>query len=509
MRDPSVPEPRDGRVDSYRDILRSSAIIGGSSAINVCIGIVRTKAMAMLLGPAGYGLMGAYVLIAELTRHAAQLGLNSSGVRQIAASSASGDAERIARTVTALRRTSVACALLGAIALATLANPISILTFGDDSRARAVELLSFAVFLSLLSGGQGALLQGTRRIADIAKLSVIGGVLGTLLAIPMVYFLGEGGVVPTLIAVAACTTAMSWWFSRKVTVAVSTFRVRDLVDESAALLKLGVAFMASGLLTIGAAYVVRIIVLRKAGLDAAGLYYAAWTLGGLYIGFVLQALGTDFYPRLVGVVHDDEECNRTVNEQAQVSLLLAVPGVLATVTLAPLVVSLLYSADFAPAVGVLRWICLGMALRVLTWPIGFIVVAKNRQILLVVIEASWAFVNVALTWSCVDVSGVDGAGIAFFGSYVFHGLLVYAVVRRLSGFRWSAAVRQTVYGSLGTVAAVFIGFHVLPASASIALGIVATMASGYVSTRILVRLFAPRELPRPIANLLRLKREFR
>src|SRR5436305_15174455 len=39
---------------SYGQILKSSAWIGGSQAANIALGIVRTKAMAILLGPAGF-----------------------------------------------------------------------------------------------------------------------------------------------------------------------------------------------------------------------------------------------------------------------------------------------------------------------------------------------------------------------------------------------------------------------------------------------------------------------
>ena len=43
---------------SYGQILKSSAWIGGSSVLTIGIGVVRTKAMAVMLGPAGFGLMG-------------------------------------------------------------------------------------------------------------------------------------------------------------------------------------------------------------------------------------------------------------------------------------------------------------------------------------------------------------------------------------------------------------------------------------------------------------------
>ncbi len=48
------------------------------------------------------------------------------------------------------------------------------------------------------------------------------------------------------------------------------------------------------------------------------------------VNIVLQAMGADFYPRLAGVANNDPECNRLTNEQAQVSMLLAAPGVSAT-----------------------------------------------------------------------------------------------------------------------------------------------------------------------------------
>lgn len=500
---PALQPAAPTRKHSYRDILSSSAVIGGSSAINVVIGMVRTKAMALLLGPTGFGVMGAYMQLVELARNVAQMGLGSSGVRQIADAVASGDDRRVALTVMVLRRLSLVCALTGAVLMVVLSAPISSLTFGSDDHAGAVALLAAAVFLSVVAGSQGALLQGMRRIADMARIAVLGGLLGTLVGIPMVYVFGEAGLASTLVVMAALSLLMSWWYSRSVPIQVPTLDGAGLRSESAAMLKLGLAFMASGLLMNGAAYAVRVIVLRKSGLDAAGIYTAAWTLGGLYSGFVLQAMGTDFYPRLVGVVKDHEECNRVVNEQARVSLLLAVPGVLATLTAAPLVITLFYSSQFGAAVEVLRWICLGMAVRVLTWPIGYIVLAKNVQLLFFCIELAWAATNVGLTWVCVEAFGVAGAGMAFLASNTLHAVWLQPVVRHLSGFRWSAENLRAAGLSFVLVTAVFSGFRMLPLVPATALGITLTIASTLYSIRTLTVLVAPQQLPPRLQRLLR------
>ncbi|HMO46674.1 MAG TPA: O-antigen translocase [Rubrivivax sp.] len=490
--------------DSFRGILRSSALIGASSLINVGLGAMRTKALAIMLGPAGIGLLGAFSMIVDLARSVAQLGLNGSGVRQIADAAGSGDERRLAVTALVLRRATLVCALLGTVVLGLASSAVSTLTFGTDEHAKSIALLSAALFLGVVAGGQGALLQGTRRVADLAKVSVYGALLGTIATVAIVYFAAERGIVPSLIAGAVASVLLSWWYSRKVHTVAVVLAAGEASREAALLLKLGLAFLASGLLMSGAAFAVRTFVLRSLGLDAAGMYQAAWTLGGLYVGFVLQALGTDFYPRLVGVADDHHACNATVNEQAQASLLLAAPGIIATITLAPLVVHLFYSAAFGGAVELLRWMCLGMALRVITWPVGYIVVAKNRQVIFFALEAAWAIFNVAATWWCLRVFGLEGTGIAFMLSYVFHALIVYPTARHMTGFRWSGDnLRAGLYFLLAVTAA-FVAPRVLPQWPALAFGACLTAISAWYCLRTLVRLSAAEDRLPGIRRLLRL-----
>ena len=40
--------------------------------------------------------------------------------------------------------------------------------------------------------------------------------------------------------------------------------------------------------------------------------------------------------------------------------------------------------------------------------------------------------------------GLEGAGFAFFASYVFHALLTYPIARHLTGFRWSIHMKPIV-----------------------------------------------------------------
>jgi PST family polysaccharide transporter len=489
-------------AQTYGQILRSSAVIGGSSVLKIGLGIVRAKAMAVLLEPAGFGLLGLFGSIADLAQSVASMGINSSGVRQIAAAVGSGETARIAQTATVLRRTAKVLGILGALLLVVFCRQVSFLTFGTYERAGAVALLSLAVLFGSITAGQTALIQGMRRISDLAMMGVLGALFGTVISIPLVYIFGERGVVPSLIAVAAMSILTSWWYSRKVQIQAPAMTGSQVRQEAAALLKLGFAFMASGFLMMGAAYAIRIMVVRKLGLEAAGLYQSAWTLGGLYVGFILQAMGADFYPRLTAVAEDNRECNRLVNEQAQVSLLLAGPGVIGTLTFAPLAIALFYSAKFGDAVGILRWLCFGTVLQVIAWPMGFIVLAKGAQKIFFWTELAAAIVQVVLAWFLVARFGLAGAGAAFFGLYVWHGLLIYLIVRRLTGFRWSAANRRIGLFFLSLITGVFCGFYALPFWVASSFGVAATLASGVYSVRTLLHLTSLERIPPPIRKLL-------
>ena len=412
--------------------------MGGSQVINILLGIVRTKFLAVLLGPSGFGLMGMYSALLSTAGTVAGMGIGSSGVRQIAEAAGSGDEQRIARTIITLRRTVIVTGLLGMLLTVIFCIPLSMLTFGTDKYALSIAILAITLLLGSISSGQTALIQGLRRIADIARLSVLGAFFGTVLSIPMIYLWGRDGIVPFLITVSAMTILTAWWYARKIPVAKVNLSFKETLKEAKGLLTLGLVFMATGLMTAAVMYLIRILIIHKLGMDSVGLYQSAATLASLYIGVILGAMGMDFYPRLTAVAKDHNVCNRMVNEQTEVGLLLAMPGILATLTFASLVIHIFYAKSFIPAYDILRWQILGVFLRVISWPMGYLLVAQGRLSALFWTELSANAVHLLLVFAGITYWGLIGTGIAFFGLYVFHVLMIFAVVNNFTGFRWTS-----------------------------------------------------------------------
>ena len=400
------------------------------------IRMVRTKVLAILLGPAGIGLEAIFDSVVTLVRTVFELGLSGSGVRQIAAAAGTGEPRKIATTVRTLRRVALFLGAMGALALLLGREWASRAAFGDVQHASAFGWLAFAVFFGIVAAALGALLQGMRRIGDLARMNILGTVLGALVSIPIVFFWGQAGVPAYMIVGSAVGLLMSWFYARRIIVEPVPMAPAEVAKEARSLLVLGFAFMLTALIASGATFLVRAMVTRGFGLEGAGQFQAASALSLVYVGFVLQAMATDFYPRLTAVAQDDAQCNLIVNEQAEVSLMLALPGILGTMALAPWVIRLFYSGDFDDSAQILVWQMGGMLLRVMSWPLGFMTLAKGRSSLFFWTDvAAWS-VYFALAWAGLRWFGLAGSGMAFLGLYIFHVAMMYGVVRTLSGFRW-------------------------------------------------------------------------
>ena len=168
--------------------------------------------MAIWIGPVGVGLFGIFNQALEMLNTATNLGVRQSSVRDISQACENGEhgALSISRMVTAVKRWSLWLGLAGVGITLALAPWLSRFTFGDDSHTWNFVVLSVALLLMALTNGEYAVLQGLSKLKRLAKASVYGTVLGFALSVPMFYWMGESGVVPSIIAYAAGALLFAW-----------------------------------------------------------------------------------------------------------------------------------------------------------------------------------------------------------------------------------------------------------------------------------------------------------
>lgn len=427
---------------SYRTILRSSSIIGGAQVINIAVSLVKMKAVAVLLGPAGVGLVGLYMNLVQTASTVSALGFGNVGTRQIATANAEGGDIAVGRTRRALFWGTLGLALFGAAVFWGLSGWIARVILDDPSRANDVAWLSLAVALTVAAGSQGALLTGLRRVGDLARINVLSGLAGAVLGVAALWLWGQGGLLALVLVAPVATFIFGHLYVLKLgPPAGPPVVLPELIREWRVMVRLGSAFMVSGLVTLLGFLVARTLVQRELGADALGQFQAAWAIGMTYLGFVLSAMGTDYYPRLTAAIRDRAAAVRMVNEQTEVALLLCAPVLVAMLGCAPYVIRLLYSAEFGPAVEVLRWQLLGDLLKVMSWPLGFVLLAAGAGKTFVLTESLAIGVFVLVVWIGLPVIGVTATGVAFLALYVAYLPLVWWLGGRHIGFAWSRPVK--------------------------------------------------------------------
>ena len=440
---------------SYRQIIRSTAIMGGASIVNIVVGLVRMKVVAVVLGPAGMGLYGLLQQLMNTGSTVAGLGVSTAGTRQIAEAAGKDDHGAVADARRALNLATLLLAVSGGLSLWLLRKPLASLVFDDPEKAPLVGWLAVGVFLFIIANSQIATLNGLRRIGELGRITAYTALLSTAIGIPALLIWKERAILVLVIAAPLASFICShFYMARLPRVSSITMHRAAIFAQWGTLLRLGVTFMVAAALTTIGQLVVRALVQKDLGSDSLGCFTAAWTISMTYIGMILAAMGTDYYPRLTSIIHDHDAVNALVNQQTEVALLISGPIFIAMLSLMPWVVQILYSTKFEAAVEVLRWQILGDILKIMSWPLGFIMLASAAGRTFVATDGVAIGVFVLLTWILLPTLGLVATGISFFVMYTIYLPLVYFLARHRTGFRWSSSVRKIVASVI--ISAVFV-----------------------------------------------------
>lgn len=464
-------------------------LIGSAQVVNILISVIRMKVLAVLLGPSGVGLLSIFVNLQGMVKETAGLGMGSSGVRELASSR--GDEATLSRVRRVLFAAHLVQGTLAMVAVWLLREPIATWLFGDSARATQVGLIGVAILLTLLGTAQTALLQGMRRIADLGRVTVLGAFAGTMAGLTAVWWQGESGLIWFIIVQPLAAVLIALRYTRRLpkpTTARLTLAETWHIWKPMA--KLGAAFMLGGLATSATLLVVRGRISQELGLEAAGHFAAAWGITMTYVGFLLGAMGADYYPRLTEVIHDRLAAVRLMNDQAQLGLAIGGPVLLMLIGLAPLVITLMYSVEFGPAVTLLQWQTVGNVFKLASWALGFSIAASARGKTFLMVQLNFNVVFLLLLWPSLATFGIQAAGPAFTIAFIVHFCVLSVLVRRIHGFRW----QRLSLGLLGLHAGLAVALLVLafasPLVAAVASPVLA-LATGLFGLRVVLIKIGP------------------
>jgi antigen flippase len=422
---------------SFARILRSSALMGGAQVVVLAAGFVRAKAIALILGASGIGLIGLFNAFSGNIATIAGWGLGNSGVRLIAGAPEEFKPSKVA----AVRRMGLALSLLGLALALILFWPAGYTTFASSEYALELAIVALSVPCVIASSAWSAVLQATGKIASLAKVQVAGALTGLILGLPAIWLWGTVGIALSIF-LAAAMTALALWRAARAELAVGQRAPVEAADLRQ-LVKLGGALMVVAWLGQLSAYLVRIAIVRQEGLDAAGYFQAAYAISGSLPGFVFAAMGADFFPQ-VAAAKNETEARSITERQILAGLLLGVPLIVALLTLGRLSIRLLYAETFDAAIPLLDWMTWGIFARLVAWPLGFWMIARRSPRAFILVEGLGCLISLALSLMLMARMGLVGAAVGFFWAAILYAALLFCLLCRGSGMTTGTSTAKAV-----------------------------------------------------------------
>lgn len=441
-----------------RMAMKAMGLFGGVQVMGILCSIIRTKLVAMWIGPVGIGLFGLFNNALEMISTGTNLGIRSSSVRDISQALDKREPGLVARMVAVVRKWSLWLGLAGALITLSLAPVLSQLTFGDSTHIWGFVALSIAVLLQALTNGEYAVLQGTARLKRLASVTLWGTVVGLAVSVPLFYFLRERSILPSIIAYAQALAVFTWLFRNRDYPSVSISR-RETFDMGKGFVKLGIFMTLGNFATILASYAFNAWLNVNAGTEQVGFYQAGYTLINKYTGLILTALGMEYYPRLAKVAESRLRLRAFVSQEINVAIAIMAPVVALFILLRELVVWILYTPEFNVILTFVSWGMIGTVLRTLSWCLAFTILAKGDGKTYLWTEAASAVINLVLNIVFYQWWGLTGLGIAFLVSYLIYTLIIAVVYFRVYHLSVTLASLYNILWTLAVAAAVMVAME--------------------------------------------------
>lgn len=416
--------------NSYRQILKSTTILGGTQFFNIIISIIRSKLIAILLGREGVGIIAMFNSILNVISSILICGINTSGVREITVAKTNG--HNIGPIIKSVKWWLLGAGILGSLGVCFFSASLSKWSFGSEEYSDYIKLLSLALFFMVFAQKNTIILQSLRLFGKYAKVNISSSALSLCFIIPIFYYWGVDGIVYSLIV------------SNLILFVVSEFHVRGFIERNNAtqfedccgqlkgMLKFGVTLTVGSFLGNMVVYLVSIYISSMDGVEILGLYNAGMAIVLQYVSLVFNAMSTDYVTRLTAVQASNRQVRRIVNLQLDIMLLIISPLLMILIVYLPIGILILYSDDFLDIIPFMRWVILSVFFQAAAWPIGYISFAKGDVKFFFVIECIYRNVFGLITKVVgYKYGGLEGIGLAILFDNICYFLLIsYCAYKR-------------------------------------------------------------------------------
>ena len=349
-----------------KTLFKNSSYLISARVAKFISGVVRSKIIAIYLGPLGAGIISQIMQISTSMYQFTTLGMNDGLIKQIAESDKEekGFPEKLTSLIKSYIVILTLILIIALIVLIIFSKELTIYVFGDI-KYYAYFLIALASFPFLIVNTVStAVLRGFKLIKYIARSELIVIIVNLVLFVPIVYFWGITGAAIHIALSLLTILIVNAHYAKKKVLAKMNIRITDTFKANIkrSSIKELLSFAGFGL-TAGLAFTItdiatRAIVVSKIGINELGLYTPVIYWGSLFEGFISPSIITYLYPRL-SEAKSNEEIGGIINDSLRFITMLFLPFLFISIPIRYQIIPLFYSNEFYSAGNYLPWHFMG------------------------------------------------------------------------------------------------------------------------------------------------------
>jgi PST family polysaccharide transporter len=298
-----------------------------------------------------------------------------------------------------------------------------------------------------------AVLSSHKLVAEIATLRTIAVVALAIVTLGAVAVLGEAGAPIGILGSAAVLWVGTRTALGRAAIPMAGLLPGRFTTVAGELIRSGIPYAASTLAGTGIQLAIPILVAIQLDTEAAGFYRAATQISAGYVTFIAAAMLQDSYPRLSREQAHPATLVALIDQQLLLVMMLTFPLILTGMAFSNVIMPVLYSAAFGPAVAIVGWQLVGTLLRLPSWTLSFAILARGRSRVYFAVELLGGLALLGGSLVGIDRFGLAGLGGAVLLTYLVYYPLVWLAVRRDLPLGVTAA-QKALLGTVGLAAAI-------------------------------------------------------
>lgn len=341
-----------------KEIIKAFFYLAASQFTSLFVGFIRSKMIAVLIGPAGLGLYAPTRSFLNLLNDIASIGGGNGIIKLVGEYWEKEDYKKITRLYFTTSLIFGCISVLIILLCFLFSSTISLWIFNEAKYAHFIFVISFAVYFSLHFLILQSFLKGLLYVREFVLISVVGELVSVIPTVFLIYLYRDLGAVLSLLVTQVIYYAfgMLFFYRGKLKIYITRFRDNFPTREIARrFYDLSKPTFFDSVLSILVPLYIQSQIIRHLGLQSNGIYQVVVGISVIYKGFYARVFSAYGFPKISSLLKKPTEIIKVQNDIFRFALLFITPVILVFFIFRETMIILLYDRDFLLAGTILIW----------------------------------------------------------------------------------------------------------------------------------------------------------